>query len=107
MTDRYLNEIPADSRIAKEHGFLQKESLTEERHSALLQLNEIAKNRGQSLAQMSIAWLLKNPVVTSVLIGASSVTQLKDNLQSLDNIDFTDEELKLIDKISLSVLMNR
>ena len=107
LTDRYLNEIPADSRIAKEHGFLQKESLTEERHSALLQLNEIAKNRGQSLAQMSIAWLLKNPVVTSVLIGASSVTQLKDNLQSLDNIDFTDEELKLIDEISLSVLMNR
>lgn len=103
LTNRYLNNIPDDSRIAKPHGFLKKETLTEQRQNALIRLNEIASNRGQSLAQMSVAWLLKDPRVTSVLIGASSVNQIKDNLQSLSNIHFSDDELKLIDEASIPV----
>ncbi len=103
LTNRYLNNIPDDSRIAKPHGFLKKETLTEQRQNALIRLNEIASNRGQSLAQMSVAWLLKDPRVTSVLIGASSVNQIKDNLQALSNIHFSEEELKLIDETSIPV----
>ena len=105
LTNRYLNEIPADSRIAKPHGFLKSEMLTEERQVALQKLNEIAKSRGQSLAQMSIAWLLKDSRITSVLVGASSVNQLDDNLQALKNISFSAEELDLIDKTSAPVMM--
>lgn len=103
LTNRYLSNIPDDSRIAKPHGFLKKETLTEQRQNALIRLNEIASNRGQSLAQMSVAWLLKDPRVTSVLIGASSVNQIKDNLQALSNIHFSDDELKLIDEASIPV----
>lgn len=103
LTNRYLNNIPDDSRIAKPHGFLKKETLTEQRQNALIRLNEIASNRGQSLAQMSVAWLLKDSRVTSVLIGASSVNQIKDNLQALSNIHFSDDELKLIDEASIPV----
>ena len=105
LTNRYLKDIPADSRVAKEHGFLRKEALTDERLTALRALNKIAEKRGQSLAQMSIAWLLKDARVTSVLVGASSVAQLEDNLQALNNITFSDEELKLIDKTSAPVMM--
>lgn len=105
LTNRYLKDIPADSRIAKAHGFLKKEALTGERQQALRDLNDIAAKRGQSLAQMSIAWLLKDLRVTSVLTGASSVSQLKDNLQALKNITFTDEELELIDKTAGPVMM--
>jgi L-glyceraldehyde 3-phosphate reductase len=103
LTNRYLKEIPADSRIAKPDGFLKKETLTEPLRQALLQLNKMAENRGQSLAQMSVAWLLKDPRVTSVLVGASSVNQIIDNLQALKNINFTADELKQIDDISLPV----
>ncbi len=103
LTNRYLKDIPEDSRIAKAHGFLKKETLTEQRHKALLQLNEIAVNRGQSLAQMAIAWLLKDTRVTTVLVGASSVNQISDNLKSLNNLIFTDEELKMIDSIAIPV----
>lgn len=105
LTNRYLDEIPADSRIAKPHGFLKSEMLTEERQAALQKLNEIAKARGQSLAQMSIAWLLKDSRITSVLVGASSVNQLDDNLKALKNISFSAEELDLIDKTSAPVMM--
>ncbi|MDR2926786.1 MAG: L-glyceraldehyde 3-phosphate reductase [Cytophagaceae bacterium] len=107
LTNRYLNTIPDDSRIAKPHGFLQKESLTAERLQAIRQLNDIAQKRGQTLAQMSIAWLLRDKRITSVLIGASSPRQLEDNLQSLKNIDFTEDELSAIDRISIPVLMYR
>lgn len=103
LTNRYLKDIPEDSRIAKAHGFLKKETLTEQRHKALLQLNEIAVNRGQSLAQMAIAWLLKDTRVTTVLVGASSVNQISDNLKSLNNLIFTDDELKMIDSIAIPV----
>ena len=105
LTNRYLKDIPADSRVAKEHGFLRKEALTDERLTALRALNKIAEKRGQSLAQMSIAWLLKDARVTSVLVGASSVAQLDDNLKALNIITFSDEELKLIDKTSAPVMM--
>lgn len=103
LTNRYLNEIPEDSRIAKAHGFLKKETLTEQRHKALVQLNQIAITRNQSLAQMAVAWLLKDTRVTSVLVGASSVNQINDNLNALKNLDFTTDELKQIDAIAVPV----
>jgi L-glyceraldehyde 3-phosphate reductase len=105
LTSRYLNDVPADSRMAKSHGFLKKETLTEELLQALRRLNDIAANRGQTLAQMSIAWLLKDARVTSVLIGASSVQQLTDNLQATKNTLFSQDELDAIDNTAGSVMM--
>ena len=99
LTDRYLNGIPADSRAALPHGFLKKEQITPQVMEKIRKLNELAKKRGQSLAQMAIAWLLKDHRVTSVLVGASSVKQLKDNLKSIQNTAFSDEELILIEEI--------
>ncbi len=93
LTDRYLNGIPADSRAAKPSGFLQKSELTPERLDQISRLDAIARERGQSLAEMALGWLLKDPRVTSVLIGASSVAQLRDNLRALDGPDFTTGEL--------------
>lgn len=103
LTNRYLNNIPEDSRIAKPHGFLKKETLTEQRQAALLALNKLAAKRGQSLAQMAVAWLLKDARVTSVLVGASSVNQISDNLQALRNLNFSAEELKQIDDLAQPV----
>lgn len=97
LTNRYLKGIPADSRAAKAH-FLKKESITSEILSTIGDLNKIAANRGQSLAQMALSWLLKDNRVTSVLIGASSVAQLEDSLKALKNIEFSNEELELIEK---------
>ncbi|MDG5798832.1 L-glyceraldehyde 3-phosphate reductase [Marinilabiliaceae bacterium ANBcel2] len=105
LTNRYLKEIPSNSRIAKEYGFLKKEVLTVDRLKALQQLNQLALNRGQSLAQMSISWLLKSSAITSVLVGASSVDQLDNNLGALNCIEFSDEELQEIDKVSTPVMM--
>ncbi|MBK7095530.1 MAG: L-glyceraldehyde 3-phosphate reductase [Saprospiraceae bacterium] len=99
LTDRYLNGIPADSRAALPHGFLKKEQITQEVLEKIIKLNETAKNRGQSLAQMAIAWLLKDHRVTSVLVGASSVNQLRDNLDSLKNLAFGKEEIDKIEEI--------
>jgi L-glyceraldehyde 3-phosphate reductase len=99
LTDKYLKDIPADSRAAKDHGYLQSSAITHELRSKLLQLNEIASSRGQSLAQMSLSWLLRDDRVTSVLIGASSVNQLNNNLECLDHLVFSSSELKAIDKI--------
>ena len=104
LTNRYLETIPEDSRMAKPHGFLKKEAFTEDKRRAITGLNKIASERGQSLAQMSLAWLLKDKRITSVLIGASSVKQLNDNLQTLNNLEFTQEELLLIDELSAPVL---
>lgn len=95
LTDRYLNGIPSDSRAANSH-FLKKEQV-ENTLEKIKKLNEIARERGQTLAQMSISWLLNKPYVTSVLIGASKVSQLLDNLGALRNISFTNEELNKID----------
>ena len=99
LTNRYLDGIPEDSRIKKGVGFLTEKQLTQEKLAKIRFLNEIALSRGQSLAQMAIAWLLKDEKVTSVLIGASSVEQLEDNLKMLDNIKFTGIELDKIEKI--------
>jgi L-glyceraldehyde 3-phosphate reductase len=99
LTDRYLNGIPADSRAALPHGFLKKEQITPQLLEKIKSLNEIAGNRGQSLAQMAIAWLLKDHRVTSVLVGASSVDQLRDNLKSTGNLLFEEDELAKIELI--------
>jgi L-glyceraldehyde 3-phosphate reductase len=99
LTDRYLKGIPEDSRAKKPDGFLKIEDVTREKILKAGRLNEIAAGRNQSLAQMAIAWLLKDPRITSVLIGVSSVGQLDDNLKTLDNLIFTEEELKKIEII--------
>lgn len=99
LTDRYLAGIPEDSRAAKQHGFLKRDQVTPERIDKSRRLNEIAQRRGQSLAQMAIAWLLKNPRVTSVLIGASSVAQLDQNLDAIKNREFAADELAEIERI--------
>ncbi len=103
LTDKYLKRIPEDSRAAKEHGFLKREAVTPDLVKALNQLNNIAKTRGQSLAQMAIAWLLNNKAVTSVLVGASKVRQLEDNIGALENLGFTGDELENIDLILKTV----
>ena len=99
LTNKYLHGIPEDSRAAKASGFLQTSQITPERLEEIKQLNELAKQRGQSLAQMALSWILKDPRVTSVLIGASKPEQLADSLKCLDNIIFSKEELEKIDGI--------
>ncbi len=96
---KYLKAIPIGSRMASESIFLQKKHLTKERLDAVKQLAGIAKQRGQSLAQMALAWVLNDERVTSVIIGTSSVAQLEDNLKTLNRLDFSAEELELIDSI--------
>lgn len=99
LTDRYLNGIPTDSRAAKNFS-LKKDSLTPEMIRTLEKLDEIAKGRGQSLAQMALAWVLNDNRVTSVIVGASSVEQLKANMQSIRNTEFSEEEIGMIDKLT-------
>lgn len=99
LTNKYLRGIPEDSRAAKEHGFLKKEQITQERLSQIKQLNAIAETRDQSLAQMALSWLLKDNRITSVLVGASSSTQLLDSLKCLDYMHFDKEELDAIESI--------
>ena len=97
LTDRYLNGIPEDSRIAH-GGHLKKESLTETTLKRIQALNAIAQKRGQSLAEMALAWILKDDYVTSVIVGASSTIQLEKNLKALESPTFTQEELEEIEK---------
>jgi L-glyceraldehyde 3-phosphate reductase len=97
LTDRYLRGIPADSR-ARTSVFLSEDDLTEATMANVRALNEIAARRGQSLAQTALAWALRDPRMTSLVIGASSVAQLEDNLAALDRLDFTDGELAEIDR---------
>lgn len=99
LTSKYLKEIPENSRAAKSTGFLQKDQITNQKIEQANKLNTIAKNRGQSLAQMAISWLLKDERVTSVLVGVSSEKQLLDNLGALENLDFLTEELNKIELI--------
>jgi len=98
LTDRYLKGIPDGSRASKPHGFLKQKDITPEKLGKIKKLNEIALLRGQTLAQMAIVWLLKDKRVTSVLIGASSVEQLNDNLGALKNPSFSREELGKIEE---------
>ena len=99
LTGRYLNGIPGDSRMAKER-YLKSSTLTPELLGALSELNEMAAGRGQTLAEMALSWCLKDDKVTSVIIGASSVAQIKDNLKAMENTDFSEEELKRIDALT-------
>lgn len=99
LTDRYLNGVPSDSRIATDGRFLKTDNLTDKKLNAIRELNEMAKLREQSLAQMALAWVLKDGIVTSVLIGASKAEQVLDNIVAIKNTEFSDEELKKIDKI--------
>ncbi|GET32803.1 glyceraldehyde 3-phosphate reductase [Prolixibacter bellariivorans] len=98
LTDRYLHGIPEDSRAAKSWGFLQKDAV-EPALEKVRKLNQLAEKRGQSLAQMAIVWLLRDPRTTSVLIGSSSVKQLQNNLSALKNLEFSESELNQIEKI--------
>ncbi|RFZ95200.1 L-glyceraldehyde 3-phosphate reductase [Mucilaginibacter conchicola] len=99
LTNKYLHGIPEDSRAAKSTGFLQEGQVTDEVVAKVKQLNTLATERGQTLAQMALAWLLKDERVTSVLIGASKPEQLADSLKALDNINFSGEELERIEGI--------
>jgi len=99
LTDRYLKGIPADSRIMTDGRFLQETALTEQRLTQIRQLNELAAERGQTLAQMALSWVLRDGIVTSVLVGASRPAQVLDNLRAVQNTAFTGEELARIDQI--------
>ncbi len=100
LTDRYLKGIPDDSRIKTDGRFLKENSLTEERLNQIRQLNDLAAQRGQTLAQMALSWILRDGIVTSVLAGASKPEQVLDNIKAAQNTTFTDDELAFIDKIS-------
>lgn len=101
LTDKYLDGIPEGSRVAKPHTYIKPEWVTPEKVEKAEKLNEIAKARGQSLAQMALAWSLRDPRMTSTLIGASRVEQIEENVAALSNLEFTAEELSAIDKLSL------
>jgi L-glyceraldehyde 3-phosphate reductase len=105
LTDRYLGGIPEDSRAAQDH-FLKQDFINEENMARVRGLNEIAQRRGQALAQMALAWVLRDPRVTSALIGASSVKQLETNVAALDNLEFSDEELAEIDSHAVDAGIN-
>ena len=100
LTDRYLDGVPSDSRVAREGSF-RKDLLTDSNLANVRALREIARGRGQTLAQMALAWALRDPRVTSAVVGASSVAQLDDNLTALDRLDFTADELARIDEYAV------
>lgn len=99
LTNRYLDGIPSDSRAAKEGTYLSREQVTEDKVNKVRSLNELAAKRNQTLAQMAIAWVLRDPVITSALIGASKVSQVEDAIGAVKNVNFSDDELKQIDGI--------
>lgn len=103
LTDKYLNGIPEGSRAARSSGFLQRSQVTPEKIETARQLNEMARLRGQTLAEMALAWVLRDERMTSVIVGASSVNQLADNLKALEHLDFTVEELTAIEQVLLNI----
>jgi L-glyceraldehyde 3-phosphate reductase len=98
LTNRYVSGIPEDSRAAKPHGFLRRESITGEKLSRIRRLQEIAASRSQSLAQMAVAWVLRHPGMTSALIGASKVSQIEEMAGALRNLRFAEDELNAIEQ---------
>ena len=102
LTDRYLNGIPEDSRVKKDGRFIKEGALTEARLLQIQKLNALAVERGQTLAEMALAWVLRDGIVTSVLIGASKPQQILDNIKATENTKFSEEELRLIDEIYIS-----
>ncbi|MEO8909977.1 MAG: L-glyceraldehyde 3-phosphate reductase [Gemmatimonadaceae bacterium] len=103
LTNRYLKDIPADSRAAKSHGALDSSAVTSEMRGKLAKLNGIAQTRGQTLAQLALAWVLRHDVVTSAIIGASRVAQIEDGVKALDNLRISDDELRAIDRVLAGV----
>lgn len=101
LTDRYLKGIPEDSRIKTDGRFLTASAITEEKLAKIRGLSKIAENRGQTLAEMALSWILKDGEVTSVLVGASKPSQILDNIKAVENTSFTDEELTEIDRLSI------
>lgn len=101
LTDRYLHGIPEDSRIRTDGRFLNESALTPERLEQIRRLNDLAAERGQTLAEMALSWILRDGIVTSVLAGASRPSQILDNIKAINNTKFSEDELKLIDEISL------
>ena len=101
LTDRYLNGIPEDSRVRTDGRFLKESAITDEMIGKIRALNDIASNRGQTLAQMALAWVLKDEPITSVIIGASKPAQILDNVKAIENLSFTDEEICAIDAYML------
>jgi L-glyceraldehyde 3-phosphate reductase len=99
LSDRYLHDIPADSRAGKPHGFLKPSAITDERRSQISRLNAIAAARGHSLAQLAIAWVLRHDTVTSALIGASRVAQIDDAVAALDHLALSEDDLRSIDAV--------
>ena len=99
LTDKYLKGIPEDSRAAKSHGFLQTSQITEEKIEKVKALNAIAQERSQKMSQLALCWVLRDPRVTSVIIGASKVSQIEDAVGILDNLELTSDELYRIEKI--------
>jgi L-glyceraldehyde 3-phosphate reductase len=99
LTNKYLKDIPVGSRASKPHGFLKADAITEERRTQIVRLNDIAARRGQSLAQLAIAWVLRHSAVTSALIGASRVSQIEDCVAALDNLTLSNDELRGIDEV--------
>lgn len=99
LTDKYINGIPADSRAANEYGFLQPEAITKSAVDKTKKLNKVAKERGQTLAQLALVWNLRNKEMTSVLIGARNVQQIEENVSSINNLEISKEELKTIEQI--------
>ena len=99
LTDKYLDGLPSDSRAVKDGRYLKADTITPEILDKVKSLNDIAKNRGQSLAQMAVAWILRNPEITTVLIGVSKTEQLLDNIQALENLSFSSDELNQIELI--------
>ena len=99
LTNRYLNGIPEDSRIRTDGRFLKKEALTEKRLQQIRSLNGIAAGRGQTLAEMALSWVLHDGIVTSVLVGASRPQQVLDNVKAIENLEFTEDELKKIEEV--------
>jgi L-glyceraldehyde 3-phosphate reductase len=99
LTNKYLDGIPDGSRASKPHGFLKPAHITDEKLRQVRQLNRIAQARGQTMAQLALAWVLRHQGMTSALVGASRVEQIEDSVAALDNLDFTENELKAIDDI--------
>lgn len=99
LTEKYLNGIPEDSRVRKSGIFLKESDITPEKIEKVKKLSQIAKERGQSVAQLAISWILRNKVVSSVIIGASRPEQIEENVKAIYNLDFSEEELKRIDEI--------
>jgi len=99
LTDKYLKGIPDESRAAKEHGFLKRDQVTAKKIEKVKQLGKVAKIRNQTMSQLALSWTLRHKGMTSALIGASSVAQIKENAKSIENTEFSKDELGKIDEV--------